>query len=642
MVFFVEFKGSLHCVGCRFFRPGVDMVKYEGKSWIAEFLHNRTYAAIKDNGKKESRLETIRRTKDMHLKKFPDLKELINTAFSLVEQGKAVPSMRSLQFGGGAIERVNARIYNCAYAALTKWEDFHDGFYLLMCGTGYGYSVRKEHVGQLPTVPLEGENESEFKFVISDDKEGWAESLLALFHDPWVEFSYDLIRPKGSLISSGGTASGPDALSKTHDAMRKILQKASGRQLTPLECHDIMCHIADGVVVGGVRRAALICLFDADDQEMMDCKKGEWYLDNAQRARSNNSAVIYRHSDIADDDIRIALDNMFDSGSGEPGISLSNSSDMGFNPCHEIALRDGGLCNLTEINLKACNSLGAVHDAVVAATTIGTLQAAYTDFPVLQDKWTRNARQEALLGVSATGQADNWKLWQEFLTNVDVRSLVVSTNAYIAGRIGISPAARITTTKPSGSTSAWLGCCSGIHADHAPLYIRHIRMEKDHPIVNAVQSSNYPFIEVDQVDPDKLVIGFPVKASPTAILKNNETAVELMERAKFVYENWVKAGHISGENTHNVSLTVEYQDHEKGTIKDWMVENKNSYAGISFLPRIDSVYAQMPFQEIDEKTYNEMVAKITQEIDYGSVDWTGAVDERMGELACVNGACEIE
>ena len=617
------------------------MIEYDGKEWIAEFLHNRTYAAVKDDGRKETRLETIARTTNMHLDRFPDLSYQILMAFEQVEKERVVPSMRSLQFGGSAIERVNARIYNCAYSALTSWEDFHDGFYLLMCGTGYGYSVRREHVAQLPTVPLDGENESETKFVISDSKEGWAESLLALFNDPWVGFSYDLIRPKGSPISSGGTASGPDALSKTHDAMRKILQNASGRQLTPLECHDIMCHIADGVVVGGVRRAALICLFDADDKELLECKSGEWYVDNAQRERANNSAVIYRHSDRADEDINIALDNMFTSGSGEPGISLSNSSDLGFNPCHEIALRDGGLCNLTEINLKACNSSNDIYEAVTAATVIGTLQAAYTDFPVLQDKWTRNAKEEALLGVSATGQADNWNLWTHFLERVDVRALVISVNAYIAGRIGISPAARITTTKPSGSTSAWLGCCSGIHADHAPYYIRHIRMEKGHPIVTALSNSGYPFVEVDQMKADKMVVGFPVKSDDKAITKDSESAIELMERAKFVYENWVKAGHISGENTHNVSLTVEYQTHEKNDIKRWMIDNKDSYAGISFLPRIDSVYTQMPFQEINESTYQAMVAQITKPIDYNSVDWTGVADERLGELACTNGSCDI-
>lgn len=943
------------------------ITNYNGKTWIGEFLQNRTYAAVKDDGTKETKTETINRTRDMHIKKFPHLEHQIRNMFEAVHQGKVVPSMRSLQFGGSAIERANARMYNCAAAALTSWRDFHDGFYLLMCGSGFGYSVKKSHISQLPPVPLEGENESEVVISISDDKEGWAESLVDLFNDPWVEFSYEFIRPKGSLISSGGTASGPEALIKTHEAMRSILQSASGRQLTPLECHDIMCHIADGVVVGGVRRAALICLFDVDDQEMLDCKKGEWYIHNSQRARANNSAVIYRKGANSDEEIELVLNNMLVSGSGEPGISLSNDPNMLFNPCvtgdtpiltrsgyvpieelvgqevdvwngfefstvtpeitgrdqkilevsfsngrtlkctpyhkfhlsrgykgeteiveakdlklgeklikcdfpvlekglddcttamytrgfhaadgntdsnalrlyddkmdllpylsvkgngkvftnnlgstkymntrvtcqlfgksfvpleynlksrlawfaglldgdgcelveggtqvssvnevflqdvqlmlqtcgvdskivlrqkegyrrlpdgnggykeywcqeakalcvsayqiqklkrlgmqthrlsfdkspnrdasrfvrvtgvkelsgtenyvycfnepkrhlgifngiitgqcHEIALKDGGLCNLTEINLKFCKDLADIEYAVRAAVEIGTLQASYTDFPVLQPKWTINARDEALLGVSATGQADNWGLWKEFLETTDIGKLVKGVNAKMSKEIGINLAARITTTKPSGSTSAWLGCCSGIHADHAPYYVRHIRMEKDHPIVAALTTSNYPFVEVDKMDSDKMVVGFPVKAGEGAILKSDESAVELLERAKLVYEKWIKAGHRSGANTHNVSLTVEYKSGEEDAIKEWMVRNKESYAGISFLPRIDSVYEQMPFQEITKEEYDSMVGQITSPIDYNTVDWTGSVDQRMGELACANGACEIE
>jgi ribonucleoside-diphosphate reductase alpha chain len=687
-------------------------IEYDGKKWIGEFLQNRTYAEIKADGSKESRTETINRTRDMHVRKFPELVSEITDAFTYVHRGMVVPSMRSLQFGGAAIEKVNERIYNCAFANITSWDDIHDAFFLLMCGTGFGYSVKQRHVNQLPTIKKVSEHSGKLTYTIADKKEGWADSVRMLLDNPNVEFDYSLIRPKGSLISSGGTASGPDALMKTHEEIRRILIQAAGRKLTSTEVHDIMCHVADGVVVGGVRRAALICLFDADDEAMnkakisryrFECKdtpitdeNGEptglviygcghteeaiegytptdeqeicqscgkvndysdysWYITNPQRGRANNSAVIYRDavndsifgwpqgmSQSTDNSILAVMDHMLNSGSGEPGISLSNDPDMGFNPCHEIALKDGGLCNLTEVNVNACKSVEDIYQAMRAATFIGTLQASYTDFKVLQPKWKLNADNEALLGVSLTGQADNWKMLQEALSDKSLITEGIQTHNFrVSKKIGINPAKRITTTKPSGSTSAWLGCSSGIHADHAPFYIRHIRMEKNHKIVEALQSSEYPFLEQDQMDVDKMVVGFPVKAEEGAITKSDESAIELMERAKFIYKNWILAGHREGNNTHNVSLTVEYKPDEIEAIKKWMVDNKDSYAGISFLPRNDSTYTQMPFQEITEEEYNEMVAKITKPIDYISIDWTGTIDERIGEAACAGGSCEI-
>jgi ribonucleoside-diphosphate reductase alpha chain len=616
-------------------------MEYDGKKWIAEFVHNRTYAEVKPDGKKETRTEAINRTRDMHVKKFPHLVTEITNAFNYVHRGMVVPSMRSLQFGGAAIEKVNERIYNCAFANITSWDDIHDAFFLLMCGTGYGYSVKRRHINQLPIIRESSKHAGKMTYKIADKKEGWADSVRILLDYPTVEFDYSNIRPKGAIISSGGTASGPEALKKTHDAIRSILLQATGRQLTSLEVHDILCHVADGVVVGGVRRAALICLFDADDEAMNTAKAGEWWKENPQRGRANNSAVIYKTDSLANEKILSVLDHMLDSGSGEPGISLSNNLDMGFNPCHEIALLDGGLCNLTEVNVKACHSIQDLFEATKAAVIIGTLQASYTDFKVLQPKWKANAQDEALLGVSLTGQADNWKVLTDFLKTYNIKYIVETVNKEMADSISIKPAKRITTTKPSGSTSAWLGCSSGIHADHAPYYIRHVRMESGHKIVDALTQAQYPFLEKDNLDPDKMVVGFPVKADEGAINKKDETAIELMERAKFIYNNWILQGHREGDNTHNVSLTVEYTPEEVDDIKQWMVTNKESYAGISFLPRFDSTYTQMPFQTIDKETYDDMVDKIKHPIIYSDIDWSGFNDERIGELACVAGACDI-
>lgn len=613
-------------------------MQYDGKKAISEFVHNRTYAEVKDDGRKETREETINRTRDMHQKKFPGLAGIIEDAFSYVHKGMAVPSMRSLQFGGQAIEKINERIYNCAFTNLTTWDDFHDAFFLLLCGTGVGYSVKHRHVNQLPMVKPVVEHAGQLTYAVADKKEGWADSVRMLLAYPDIVFDYSNIRKKGAKISSGGTASGPEALQTAHERIRAILQNARGRQLRPIEAHDIMCHIADGVIVGGVRRAAMICLFDSYDMEMQTAKSGEWYKDNSQRARANNSAVIYRDDRDSEGQIQATMLQMFASSSGEPGISLSSDPDMGYNPCHEIALLDGGLCNLTEINLNKCHSIADIKNAVWAATVIGTVQAAYTGFKVLQPKWKKNAQNEALLGVSATGQADNWELWTEYLTLAD-RIDIKALNKEIAKKIGINPAKRITTTKPSGSTSAWLGCSSGIHAAHSRYYIRHIRLEKDHRIIDGLV--DYPFLEQDTWDADKMVVGFPVKEASDTLTKDTETAIELMERAKFVYTNWIEDGHVEGNNTHNVSLTVEYQDSEKDAIIKWMKENKASYAGISFLPSSDTSYDQLPFQTIDKARYDEMVSKIKKEINYETIDWTGEEDVRMGEQACAGGKCDI-
>jgi ribonucleoside-triphosphate reductase len=602
---------------------------------LRQLVHQRTYALTLPSGQKESRKETIDRCANMHKEKFPKMASVIDEAFSEVNAGRVVPSMRSLQFGGDAILRANARIYNCAFANLTKWEDFADLFYLLMCGTGTGYSVQKRHVEQLPAIDYEkGVGDI---FVVEDNKEGWADTLKTILYHPATEIDVHKIRRKGTALSSGGTASGPEALLKTIAEIKAILRRANGRKLRPLEAHDIMCHVANGVVVGGVRRAALISLFDCDDKEMLAAKHGMWWDYAPQRARANNSALILRDENV-EKNIRNVMQHMYGSGAGEPGIALTNNLDMGGNPCFEIALNDGQLCNLTEVNVAACNSIDEFLKAVEAATTIGTLQASYTDFTYLQPKWRETCEREALLGVSLTGQAQKWKELESWLKDERVKDVLQSTNKKVAEAIGIQPSARITTTKPSGTTSAWLGTTSGIHAAHSDYYIRRVRVDVNDPIAKLVKDC--AFVEQDIFNPENLVISIPV-ASPDAITRSEESAIDLMNRAKYIHSHWISAGHIYGDNTHNVSLTVSYHPEEKEEIVNWLVENNKSWMGISFLPYDGGTYRQAPFEQISEDAYNLLVKAFDiPELD--NANYINTIDERIGEMACAGGACEYK
>jgi ribonucleoside-diphosphate reductase alpha chain len=604
---------------------------------LQQIVHQRTYAKTKADGRKESREETISRCEEMHTTKFPELKDKISKAFAEVKAGRCVPSMRTLQFGGEAVSRSHARAYNCSFAALTSWDDFADLFYLLCCGTGAGYSVQRHHIEQLPAIDYD--NGLGSIFVVPDSKEGWANAITTVLNNPSTELDVHLVRRKGEPLSSGGTASGPEALLKTIAEVKAILRRANGRKLRPIEAHDVMCHVADGVVVGGVRRAALISLFDADDKEMLTCKHGMWWDSNPQRARSNNSAVLLRDDPKFNSKLDTVLTMMFDSNCGEPGISLSNNRDMGANPCHEISLRDGQLCNLTEINVAACNTEDEFYTAVEAAVTIGTLQASYTDFNYIQDKWKKNCEEEALLGVSLTGQAQNWNNLTTWLSNKErLHKATVGLNLNLSAEIGINPAARIMTTKPSGSTSAWLGTTSGIHAAHSEYYIRRVRVDKSDPIAKKLENSK--FVEVDLFNPENLVVSFPV-AAPDAIIRDKETAVDLMERAKHIHTNWIRPGHISGDNTHNVSLTVSYKKEEEEEVKQWMSDNSDTWAGISLLPYDGGTYSQSPFEEISADVYRMLEGLFDIE-DLSDVDYTNTVDERLGELACAGGSCEIK
>jgi ribonucleoside-triphosphate reductase len=613
------------------------------KEFLSKLVHYRTYAKyLPEELRRESRDETIKRNMDMHIRKFPQLAEPIEKAYEQVYAGRVVPSMRSFQFAGEAIERRNNRMFNCSFINITKYRDFADLFYMSMSGVGVGFSVKKTHIKSLPAIP---EGAVEAPYVIADSAEGWCDSLMELFRNPDLQFDYTTIRPMGAPLSTGGTASGPKALIKMHANVRAILRKAVGRQLTPFECHRISCLIADCVVVGGVRRGALISLFDVDDEELLNCKANNWWEKYPELARANNSAVLRKDDPDFKDKAGRVIDACFAGGQAEPGLSLTNDDDMGFNPCHEIALKSMGVCNLTEINAAQCFSKEDWLKAVVSATIIGTLQATYTDFKYVQSEWKKNADDEALLGVSITGQAEA----QAILTPENLSEgakTAVEVNKLWAAKLGIKPARRITTTKPSGTSSSWLGTTAGVHAGHEIRYIRRVRMDKSSALSKALSKRFPAFVVDDPFNSNDMIMQVPIKLYDTTLLRSQETAVQCLERVKALYDNWILPGHVEGPNTHNISLTINYHEHEKEAIRRWMLDNRNSYYGISLIPYDGGDYKYLPYSQPPHPEVFEILDKafalIAEDFRFEDIKERKDNTDFKGEVACAGGACSLE
>ena len=598
---------------------------------------------LEDKDRRETWEELTTRNKEMHLKKYPDLKEEIEEAYKFVYDKKVLPSMRSLQFGGKPIEISPNRVYNCAYAPVDDWRVFSEILFLLLGGTGVGYSVQTHHIEKLPEIRKPNPNRTR-RYLVGDSIEGWADSVKVLmksyfFGGSTIEHDFSDIRPKGSLlVTSGGKAPGPEPLKTCIRQIKSILNnKEDGEQLTSIEVHDIVCHVADAVLAGGIRRAALISLFSADDDEMISCKYGNWWELNPQRGRANNSAVLLRHkvdqeffSDLWD---KIRLSN-----SGEPGIYFSNDKDYGTNPCCEIALRPFQFCNLCEVNASTVLGQQDLEDRIGAAALIGTLQAGYTDFHYLRPIWQRTTQREALLGVSLTGIASNK------VQDLDLKKAARSAkekNKEVAKKIGINQAARITTIKPAGTTSLALGCSSGIHAWHSEHYIRRVRVGKNEAIYNYLATNHPELVEDEYFRPhDTAVISVPQKAPDGATIRENETSLDLLERIKFFSKNWIKPGHRKGQNTHNISATISVKDGEWAEVGQWMWDNRNFYNGISVLPYDGGSYVQAPFEECSEETYYEMMGHLNR-VDLSRIRETEDNTDLQGELACAGGACEI-
>ena len=599
---------------------------------------------IPELSRRETWDELVTRNMNMHIKKYPELTDDIKTTYKLVYDKKILPSMRSLQFGGKPIEISPNRVYNCAYLPIDHIESFNEIMFLLLGGTGVGYSVQDHHVKKLDPVNKPYSKRTR-RFLIGDSIEGWADSIKVLMksylgdkRSSRIEFDYSDIRPKGAmLVTSGGKAPGPQPLKECIVKITGVLDsKEETDMLSTIEVHDIVCHIADAVLAGGIRRAALISLFSADDEEMISCKSGNWWETNPQRGRANNSAVLMRHK-ITKDFFMDLWKRVELSGAGEPGIYFNNDKDWGTNPCCEIALRPNQFCNLCEVNASDIESQDDFNNRVKAAAFIGTLQAGYTDFHYLRDVWKETTEKDALIGVSMTGIGSGTVLGYDMKKAAQI---VKRENARVAKVIGINPSARCTTVKPAGTTSLALGTSSGIHAWHNDYYLRRIRVGKNESIYKYLVENHPLLVEDEFFRPhDTAVISIPQKAPEGSILRT-ESPFQLLERIKKVATEWVAPGHRKGSNTHNVSATVSLKAEEWEDAGEWMWNNRKYYNGLSVLPFDGGTYTQAPFEDIDEETYINRLQHL-KDINLEHVIETEDNTDLSGELACAGGACEI-
>lgn len=635
---------------------------------LADYIHPAKYARyLPEKFRRETYEETVARVEAMHLKKYghlfqndPDLERDIRWAFDLVRDKRVLPSMRSMQFAGPAIEAASERIYNCTATVVDRPRVFSEALYFLLCGAGVGYSVRFEHVDKLPAVKRIDKG-NVFHYVIPDSITGWALALDALvegylIYGRHVEFSYHQIRPLGALLkTSGGKAPGHLALKEALERIREVLDGAQGRKLRPIECHDIMCHAADAVLSGGVRRSSLICLFSPEDSEMSYAKTGSWFGKYPWRANANNSVALPR--DAASEKLFRRIISMTHEW-GEPGFYFADHVDVVANPCVEVTmmprLLDGRTgfsgCNLTEINAARFEEPAHYYETAKAATLIGTLQAGYTAFSYMTNATKEIFERDALLGVSMTGMLDRPDIACDPDLQRQVAHACVEWNTDYAKRIGINPSARICNVKPSGTASLELGgVASGHHAHHARRYIRRVTANAHEPVFQFFRDKN-PHMCVKKPNGD-WVIEFPIEAPEGATLKEDIGAIEFLEMVRSTQKNWVQTATTRPDPVtglalhHNVSNTVHVKPEEWTAVADYIWEHRADFTGVALLSATgDKDYAYAPNEAIttdaDEARWNQILA------EYTPVDYTEMVESEdgtnlTGEAACAGGKCEV-
>jgi len=625
-------------------------IQYE-QEIMSDMITNTKYAQYDEKlGRREVWKEIIERNMQMHLSKFKGNKKVVakikDVYKNYVIPKKVVPSMRSLQFGGVAIERSPNRIYNCAYMPIEDVRAFSETMFLLLGGTGVGYSVQRHHVAKLPQIVKPNPNRT-YRHLIGDSQEGWAEAVRVLFESytgmrtTTPRFDYSDIRPKGSpLKTSGGKAPGPTPLRNCLTIIEGMLiDMPNYHQMKPIEVHDMQCRIADAVISGGIRRSAMISLFSADDKEMLTSKTGEYWITHPWRQRANNSAVLLRNR-ITKKFFNEFFSMIKENGGSEPGMYFSNDKDWGTNPCAEIGLRPYQFCNLSECNISDVESQEDLNNRVEAATFLGTLQATYTDFHYIRDIWKETTEKDALLGVSMTGFASGAVEELDLTEAADVAKM---TNSAWAEELGINSAARITCVKPAGTSSLVLGTASGIHPWHSEYFMRTVRYNNMEAIVPFMKERVPELVEENKEDPNGSVVFLPQKA-PEGAMTRDETAIDFLERVKRVSEDWVGQGHVDGLNTHNVSATCNIRDEEWDLVRDWLWVNRHCYNGLSFtrfyMDVEDGISMQSPLTAIDEETFLKY-KKFLKNIDFTELKETEDNTDLQGELACAGGVCEI-
>ena len=621
-----------------------------------KFIHQSRYARWKgEDSRRETWEETVSRYFNFmsdHLEDNfdyilpPEIRErLENRVLNL----DIMPSMRALMTAGVALERCNVAGYNCSYLPVDNARSFDECLYILMCGTGVGFSVESKYTSQLPVVS-EALQESDTVVVVSDSKEGWAKGykeLISLLYSGQIpKWDLSRLRPAGARLKTfGGRSSGPDPLDDLFRFTVDIFKKSAGRRLKTLECHDIMCKIGSVVVVGGVRRSALISLSDLEDQEMALAKSGDWWTDEGQRALANNS-VCYQETPPIGIFMREWL-NLYNSKSGERGIFSRDASvrqadkngrrnseyEFGTNPCSEIILRPYQFCNLTEVVVRADDDMERLGHKVEDATILGTIQSTLTDFKYLRKIWKNNTEEERLLGVSLTGILDNPKLGDaDDLKRL--REIAVDTNLGLSGKLGIPQSTAITCVKPSGTVSQLVDSASGIHARHSAYYIRTVRGDKKDPLSLFLIDQGVP-CEDDLMQPDNTVVfSFPMKSPTKAVLREDLSAITQLENWKNYQENWCE---------HKPSVTISVKEDEWFEVGSWVYKNFKDVAGVSFLPHSDHTYKQAPYQDITKEEYLTLSKQMPRNVDWTLLSNYEQEDNTTGtqELACSAGACEI-
>jgi ribonucleoside-diphosphate reductase alpha chain len=529
---------------------------------------------------------------------------------------------------------------------------FKELMFLLLGGSGVGYSVQEHHVEQLPPM-VRHPFANERRYIVQDSVIGWSDAVDALIKAYFYPgaafpiFDFSEVRPAGTVLkTSGGLAPGPEPLRRALERINDVLAEAWSEDayLRPIHVHDIACHLADAVLSGGIRRSAMIALFSPDDTEMLHAKSGDWYVDNLQRSRANNSAVLLRGED--DTKFYEVFQALQESGSGEPGFFWTADRNLGTNPCAEISLNDRQFCNLTTINAGNVESNADLIDRARAAAIIGTIQATFTDFHYLDPGWKTQTEEERLVGVSMTGIASGGALSLDLLA---AAAHAKQANAEMAAILGINAAARVTTVKPEGTASLVLGTSSGVHPWHDPYYIRRIRFNRNEAIARYLLSvlpyrpshdPKNPYPLEDEVGNDEnIVLAVPQRA-PEGAITRSEGALALLERVKEVTKRWIWPGHRSGENTNNVSTTVNVKPYEWDEVRDWLWENRSYYTGIAVLPHDGGSYTQAVYETCTREQY-EALLEMFEDIDVTQIDETADYTNLAGEAACAGGACEV-
>ncbi len=618
-----------------------------------QFIHKSRYARwMPEEKRRETWEETVQRYVDFWVNRGQLDKKTAKRLYNGIHSLKVMPSMRCMMTAGEALDKDNVAGFNCSYLHIDSPRSFDELMYVLMCGTGVGFSVERNFINKLPMV-AESFHKTDSVIVVSDSKIGWASAfreLIAMLYAGKVpQWDVSKVRPAGARLKTfGGRASGPEPLVDLFNFCIEVFTKATGRKLTSIECHDICCKIADIVVVGGVRRSALISLSNLSDPRMAKAKMGDWWRSEGHRRLANNSVAYTEKPDF--ESFLSEMQNMYESKAGERGIfsrvaaqkiaarngRRDPEQDFGTNPCSEIILRSNQFCNLSEVVVRANDTKATLKEKVELAAIIGTLQATLTDFRYLRKLWQRNTEEEALLGLSLTGIMDH-KVLSNDITSAkwleDLKDVAIKTNKAWAKKLGINQSVAITCVKPSGTVSQLVDSASGIHPRFSKHYIRRVRSDAKDPLAQFMSAGGFP-VEQDIMSPASLVYSFPVKSPETSVTVKQVGAMEQLKLWKAYQNHWCE---------HKPSITVYYTDDEFLEVAQWIWNNFDLCSGISLLPVSDHVYQQAPYEDISEDKYQELVQQMPVGVDWNDLEHFEQEDNTTGsqELACVGGACEI-